>query len=115
MIPDIGQGGCAALEDSVVLARCLAKALSEKSSKESKENNKREMDENKRIEMGLKKYAKERKWESIEFISTAYIAGFIQQSNDKIMAFLRDKILATFLAGLQLKKADFDCGKHRIS
>ena len=39
MIPDIGQGGCAALEDSIVLARCLAKALSEKTSKESKENN----------------------------------------------------------------------------
>ena len=39
MIPDISQGGCAALEDNVVLARCLAKALSEKTSKESKENN----------------------------------------------------------------------------
>ena len=115
MIPDISQGGCAALEDNVVLARCLAKELSKKTSKESKENDKREMDENKRIEIGLKKYAKERKWESIELISTAYIAGFIQQSNYKIMAFLRDKILATFLAGLQLKKADFDCGKLRIS
>ena len=42
--------------------------------------------------MGLKKYAKERKWRSIELISTAYIVGFIQQSNGKIMNFLRDKI-----------------------
>ena len=115
MIPDIGQGGCAALEDSVVLARCLAKALSEKTSKESKEKDEREMDEYKMIEMGFKKYAKERKWGSIELISTTYIVDFIRQSNDKIMAFLRDKILATFLAGLQLKKADFDCGKLRNS
>ncbi|KAF3965102.1 hypothetical protein CMV_010681 [Castanea mollissima] len=88
MIPDIGQGGCAALEDSVVLARCLAKALSGKTSKESKEKDEREMDEYKRIEMGLKKCAKERKWGSIELISTAYIVGLIQQSNDKILAFL---------------------------
>ena len=115
MIPDIGQGGCATLEDSVVLARCLAKALSKKTSKESKEKDEREMDEYKRIEMGFKKYAKERKWGSIELISTTYIVGFIQESNDKIMAFLRDKILATFLAGLQLKKAVFDCGKLRSS
>lgn len=27
MTPDIGQGGCAALEDGVVLARCLGEAL----------------------------------------------------------------------------------------
>nr|POF08944.1 fad-dependent urate hydroxylase [Quercus suber] len=115
MTPDIGQGGCAALEDSVVLARCLAKALSDETSKESKDKDERELDEYKRIEMGLKKYAKERKWRNIELISTAYIVGFIQQSNGKIMTFLRDKILTTFLSGLPLKKADFDCGKLRIS
>ncbi|KAF3949403.1 hypothetical protein CMV_024718 [Castanea mollissima] len=115
MTPDIGQGGCAALEDSVVLARCLAKALFDETSKESKDKDERELDEYKRIEMGLNKYAKERKWRSIELISTAYIVGFIQQSNGKIITFLRDKILATFLSGLQLKKADFDCGKLRIS
>ena len=115
MTPDTGQGGCVALEDSVILGRCLAKALSDETSKESKDKDERELDEYKRIEMGLKKYAKERKWRSIELISTAYIVGFIQQSNGKIMTFLRDKILATFLSGLQLKKADFDCRKLRIS
>ena len=112
MTLDIVQGGCATLEDSVM---CLAKALSNETSRESKDKDERELDEYKRIEMGLKKYAKERKWRSIELISTAYIVGFIQQSNGKIMTFLRDKILATFLSGLQLKKADFDCRKLRIS
>ncbi|GMY05408.1 monooxygenase 2-like [Fagus crenata] len=110
MTPEIGQGGCASLEDGVVLARCIAKALSEKTSKESKEK-----DEYKRIEMGLKKYAKERKWRSIKLICTAYIVGFIQQSDGKIMTFFRDKVLSAFLAGLQLKMADFDCGKLSIS
>jgi 2-polyprenyl-6-methoxyphenol hydroxylase-like FAD-dependent oxidoreductase len=115
MTPDIGQGGCAALEDGVVLARCLAEALSGKTSRETKEKAEREMDEYKRIEMGLKKYAKERKWRSIDLISTAYIAGFIEQSDGKVMTFLRDKILAVFLAGLLLKKSSFDCGKLFIS
>ncbi|XP_059459054.1 monooxygenase 2-like [Corylus avellana] len=111
MTPDIGQGGCAALEDGVVLARCLAEAISGK----TKEKAETEMDEYKRIEMGLKKYAKERKWRSIELITTAYIVGFIEQSDGKVMTFLRDKIFAVFLAGLLLKKSSFDCGKLIIS
>jgi len=37
MTPDIGQGGCSALEDGVVLARCLAEALNEKESAETKD------------------------------------------------------------------------------
>lgn len=112
MTPDIGQGGCAALEDGVVLARCLAEALKKELNVEGKE---REREEYKRVEMGLKKYAAERRWRSFELISTAYIVGAIQQSDGKIMNILRDTILAKFLAGLLLKKADFDCGKLNIS
>ena len=53
MTLDIVQGGCATQEDSV---RCLAKALSNETSRESKDKDERELDEYKRIEMGLKKY-----------------------------------------------------------
>ncbi|KAE8008786.1 hypothetical protein FH972_005262 [Carpinus fangiana] len=108
MTPDIGQGGGAALEDGVVLARCLAEALLKGSGEEDKE-------QHERIEMGLKKYAQERTWRAIELISTSYFAGFIQQSEGKIMNFLRDKFLAKYLRGLLLKRADFDCGKLSIS
>ncbi|PON89947.1 FAD/NAD(P)-binding domain containing protein [Trema orientale] len=113
MTPDIGQGGCSALEDGVILARCLAEALLKEPSKEEKKKGQKE--EHQRIEMGLKKYAKERKWRSFELISTAYIVGYLQQSHGKVMTFLRDKCLAKFLAGLLLKKADFDCGKLSLS
>ena len=75
--PDTGQGGCVALEDSVILGRCLAKALFDETSKESKDKDERELDEYRRIEMRLKKYAKGRKWISIELISTTYIVDFI--------------------------------------
>ncbi|KAK7856483.1 monooxygenase 2 [Quercus suber] len=115
MTPDIGQGGCAALEDGVVLAKCLAGALLKEQSEETKEKGDREREEYKRIEMGLKKYAKERRWRSIELISTAYIVGFVQQGDGKVTTFFRDNILAAFLAGLLLKRADFDCGKLSFS
>ncbi|GFZ00512.1 FAD/NAD(P)-binding oxidoreductase family protein [Actinidia rufa] len=72
-------------------------------------------DEYKRIEMGLKKFARERRWRGFELISTAYMVGFMQQSDGVVMNFLRDKIFAAFLAGLLLKRADFDCGKLCIS
>ncbi|KAL3814002.1 hypothetical protein ACJIZ3_015270 [Penstemon smallii] len=104
MTPDLGQGGCAALEDSIVLARVLAEALKEKSSEEN---------EHRRICEGVEKFAKERRWRGFELISTAYIVGFLQQSNGIVLNFFRDK-LAKFLGGLLLKKASFDCGKLNV-
>ncbi|XP_062176630.1 monooxygenase 2-like isoform X2 [Alnus glutinosa] len=109
MTPDIAQGGCAALEDGVVLARCLAEALLKEPGGE-----KGEREECKWIEMGLNKYAKERRWRSIALISIAYMVGFIQQGDGKVMHFLRDKVSA-YLPGLRFKMADFDCGKLSIS
>lgn len=60
MTPEIGQRGCFAMEDGVVLARCLAEALSESRNEEWKN-----------IEKGLEKYAKERRWRSMALISFA--------------------------------------------
>ncbi|XP_030522955.1 monooxygenase 2-like [Rhodamnia argentea] len=108
MTPDIGQGGCAALEDGIVLARCLGEALKDKQGVCSEE-------EYKRIEMGLRSYAKERRWRAFELITTAYIVGFIQQSNGRVMNFLRNRVLATFMAGQPLKMASYDCGKLSAS
>ncbi|XP_052194833.1 monooxygenase 2-like isoform X2 [Diospyros lotus] len=109
MTPDIGQGGCAALEDGIVLARCLAEALLQKPAVASKE--KPEKEEFRRIEMGLKKYAQQRRWRSFELIATASLFGCIQQSNGPVMRFLREKVLAVFLSWLLLKRASFDCGQ----
>ncbi|KAK3412739.1 hypothetical protein EUGRSUZ_I01437, partial [Eucalyptus grandis] len=108
MTPDIGQGGCSALEDGVVLARCLGEALRDNQSMSSEE-------EYKRIEMGLQRYAKERRWRAFELISTVYMVGYIQQGNGKVLNFLRDRVLATVLARQLLKMASFDCGKLSAS
>jgi 2-polyprenyl-6-methoxyphenol hydroxylase-like FAD-dependent oxidoreductase len=108
MTPDIGQGGCSAMEDGVILARCLGEAIKAKSLKGETEEN--EEEGYKRIEEGLKKYAGERKWRSIDLITTAYTVGFIQQSRGKWMNMFRDRFLSSYLSRMLLKKSHFDCG-----
>ncbi|XP_058090832.1 monooxygenase 2-like isoform X2 [Magnolia sinica] len=102
MTPDLGQGGCSALEDGVTLARCIGEALLGKSTEEE--------DECGWIRRGLDKYAKERRWRVFDLITTSYVLGWIQQSNGVVMSFLRDKCFAGLMAGIYLEKADFDCG-----
>ncbi|KAL5731216.1 hypothetical protein ACHQM5_003966 [Ranunculus cassubicifolius] len=107
MTPDLAQGGCAALEDAIVLARCLGEVFSTKETKENVE----EEEEYMRIEKALKKFADERKWRSLRLIATAYMVGRMQQSSGKVINFLRDKVLSPYLAGMLLSIGDFDCGK----
>ncbi|KAL9682553.1 hypothetical protein QQ045_014354 [Rhodiola kirilowii] len=104
MTPDIGQGGCVALEDAVVLARCIAQALKETG-----------VEEHKRIEMGLGKYAKERRWRAFQLVSAAYVVGWIQVGRWKVTRFVRDKFLSPYLAILMFKSTGFDCGKLTVS
>ncbi|GAB2291918.1 hypothetical protein Dimus_026168 [Dionaea muscipula] len=110
MTPDLGQGACSALEDAVVLARCLAVAVLDR---ERSEQDQEEEDaaEYERIKMALSKYAKERKWRGADLVTTAYVLGTIQQSNGKVMSFIRDKLLAPFLAAMIVKKTTFNCGQ----
>ncbi|TYK12110.1 FAD-dependent urate hydroxylase-like [Cucumis melo var. makuwa] len=105
MTPDLGQGGCSALEDGVILARCLAEAMSRNPNGEVEDK-----EEYKRIEKGLEKYAKERRWRSIKLIIASYVVGSIQESKGKVMNYLRDNILADSLVGVLMKISDFDCG-----
>ncbi|XVE48831.1 hypothetical protein DITRI_Ditri01bG0034000 [Diplodiscus trichospermus] len=113
MTPYIGQGGCSAMEDGVILARCLAEALQKPDGK-NKENENEEEEEHKRIESGLKKYAKERRWRSFNLVATAYIAGTIQENNGMIMSYIK-KLLFLFVFGLLARIVAFDCGKLTIS
>ncbi|KAF6159025.1 hypothetical protein GIB67_022180 [Kingdonia uniflora] len=107
MTPDIGQGACSALEDGIILARCLAEALCRIPS-DSEDVGIEE--ESRRIKKGLEKFGKERRWRSFELISTAYMVGKIQQSSGKVINYLRDELLSAFLARILLKRAEFDCG-----
>ncbi|XP_073026290.1 monooxygenase 2-like isoform X2 [Primulina eburnea] len=109
MTPDIGQGGCSALEDAVVLARNLVDALTRKSSTGMLESG--EELEHRMIEIGLKKYARERRWRSVKLVSAAYVVGFVQQSDGILLSFLREKLFAKYLGGTLFRMSKFDCGK----
>lgn len=111
MTPDIGQGGCSALEDGVILARCLAEALLKKPRDEIQN----EEEEYARIEKGLDKFAKERRWRSFSLISVAYVVGFIQERDGKVLSFLKEKFLSQFTVSCVFKMADFHCGELNIS
>nr|TKV98136.1 LOW QUALITY PROTEIN: hypothetical protein SEVIR_9G540300v2 [Setaria viridis] len=93
MTPELGQGGCAALEDGVVLARCLGEAFAAAT-----------------MGAALEKYAEARRWRSIQLITAAYVVGFIQQSNNVVVKFLRDTFLSPLLAKTLVAMADYDCG-----
>ncbi|KAK8564355.1 hypothetical protein V6N12_036481 [Hibiscus sabdariffa] len=93
MTPDIGQGGCSALEDGVVLARCLGEALLKPAGKAEEEYE--------RIETGLKRFAKERRWRSFDLIATAFMVGYIQQKDEKVQS------LSLSLARCSKQIADF--------
>ncbi|KAG0469452.1 hypothetical protein HPP92_016152 [Vanilla planifolia] len=63
MTPDLGQGGCLALEDAIVLARCVARAGTAK-----------EMEE------GMSRYVAERRWRAAWVVAASYFSGFVQQA-----------------------------------
>eukprot|EP01018_Ginkgo_biloba_P006581 Gb_22081 [translate_table: standard] len=74
MTPDMGQGGGMALEDAVVLGRCLGEAMIKGQNGTSDD----EVDQCIRIEMALKKYVEERKWRVFGFTVGSYISGILQ-------------------------------------
>ncbi|KAH6780224.1 hypothetical protein C2S52_011461 [Perilla frutescens var. hirtella] len=104
MTPDLGQGGCSAVEDGVVLARCLGEALSSSTVKEG------DRDCVKMVK-GLEKYAKERRWRSFSLVSIAYVVGFLQETDNKVVSFFRKRFLSRFTVEPFVRMADFDCGK----
>ncbi|XP_021773124.1 uncharacterized protein LOC110737063 [Chenopodium quinoa] len=108
MTPDLGQGGCSALEDGVILGRCLADVLLEKSSCQEKQNDENEYE---RIKRGLNDYAKKRRWRALDLISTGYMLGWAQEFDRFGMRILREKLLSAYLTRFFTKKADIDPGQ----
>ncbi|KAH0707884.1 hypothetical protein KY289_012960 [Solanum tuberosum] len=94
--------------DSVVIAKCLGEAL-------IKPITEQEDYESTKIRKGLEKYAKERRWRSFTFISAAYLSGFLQESDNKIISFLRQHFLAGVTISVTLRIANFDCGRLTVS
>lgn len=104
MTPDLGQGGCAALEDAVVLGRHIGNSfIKNKGIVTTGDNN---------VAQAIDGYVKERKWRVIGLIIGSYLSGWVQNGGSKWwMKFLRDVIFYRLLFGWILSIAKYDCGK----
>ncbi|KAJ0967528.1 hypothetical protein J5N97_024445 [Dioscorea zingiberensis] len=96
MTPDIGQGGCLALEDAVVLARNVANRV----------NN---------VAEGTEKYAKERRWRAASLIAVAFFGGWVQQGGSGVwwwaVKLFRDSIFYKLVYAKMFHSIDqYDCG-----
>ncbi|XP_047976186.1 monooxygenase 2-like [Salvia hispanica] len=100
MTPDLGQGACSAIEDSVVLARCLGEALSQVGDEEVYV----------KMEKGLDKFGRERRWRSFSLVSTAYVVGVLQETDNRFVSFFRKMFLSKFTVEPFVRMSDFDCG-----
>jgi len=86
MTPDLGQGACSALEDAVVLARCLS------ASNINAEDINWGEEEERKIEECFKKYAQARKWRVWRVVGGAFLAGFVLDGSSSLIRFFRDWI-----------------------
>ncbi|KQK23585.1 monooxygenase 2 [Brachypodium distachyon] len=94
--PDLAQGACQALEDGVVLARCLGDAMAGGGGES--------------VEAALQRYAGLRRWRSAQVIAASYMVGLMQQSENAALRFVRDRLLSGVLAKVLLMMPDYDCG-----
>lgn len=95
MTPDLGQGGCAALEDAVVLARCLANSPHSMAS-------------------GMEMYVKERRWRVAGLITGAFLSGWVQQGwsgwSGWMVKLFRDHLFYRFVWPRIVNVVHYDCG-----
>ncbi|KAJ4966650.1 hypothetical protein NE237_018499 [Protea cynaroides] len=104
MTPDLGQGGCSALEDAVVLGRHMAKSLLP---------NPNGHGQIVAVEAAraIEGYVKERRWRAVGLITGSYLSGWVQQNGSGFfMKFLRDVIFYKFLSNWVFD-VHYNCGK----
>ncbi|XP_030543720.2 monooxygenase 2-like [Rhodamnia argentea] len=100
MTPDLGQGGCLALEDAVVLGRHIRSSISKWGELETRD-----------ISSTLERYMRERRWRAAMLITASFLSGWVQQDGSSWRTrFLRD-IFYKFLLVRVLSASRYNCGK----
>ncbi|KAI6699753.1 hypothetical protein NL676_014077 [Syzygium grande] len=87
MSPDLGQGGCSALEDMVALGRPVGDSISKHGKLVTHD-----------MKFSLERYAKERRWRAATLITASYLSGWVQQDGSgRLMKFLGDVVFYRLL------------------
>lgn len=99
--PDLGQGGCLALEDAVVLGRHIGNSIKDVGKIESKN-----------VGLAIEKYVAERRWRAATVITASFLSGWIQQDGSNwVRKFLRDSVFYKFFLSRIHGIIRYDCGK----
>ncbi|XP_026390187.1 monooxygenase 2-like [Papaver somniferum] len=113
MTPDLGQGGCSALEDAVVLGRHIGNSYIRNGGTLSQED----------LEVEIGMYVKERRFRTAGLITGSYISGWAQQGGGGVGRIASSRVvgwLAKFVRDTVFYKIGFrrlvglvqyDCGK----
>lgn len=115
MTPNLGQGGCTALEDSIVLTRKLTEALRSSSSSNSTGSNSEDMFselDKGRIGAALTEYESERWTRTFRLTLKSYVFGTLLAIDNSLICFVRNNIALpiVFRASVVLGSSKYDCG-----
>ncbi|KAL8133080.1 hypothetical protein AgCh_008516 [Apium graveolens] len=101
MTPDLGQGGCSALEDAVVLGRCIG---------ESYLKNERQLVSSE-VAKAIDDYVKERRWRVAGLIAASFVSGWMQDGSSWLKRFIRNAIFYRIFRQYFSNITNYDCGK----
>ncbi|XP_078171867.1 monooxygenase 1-like [Carex rostrata] len=104
MGPFIGQGGAAALEDAVVLTRCLSNVINAPANASS-DKKWAEM-----VREAIDLYVKERMPRLLKLSWQSYFVGILNCNKSWLMKLVANFLLRLFFGGNSLNHALFDCG-----
>ncbi|KAM6563610.1 hypothetical protein CsatB_023608 [Cannabis sativa] len=104
MTPDLGQGGCAALEDAVVLGRHIGTSIQQNGGLVQPQ-----------MAKALADYVEERRWRATWLIIGSYLTGWVQEGGSLWgLKFLRDIIFYGLLFRKIGTLMQYDCGNLPI-
>ncbi|KAM6563611.1 hypothetical protein CsatB_023609 [Cannabis sativa] len=101
MTPDLGQGGCSALEDAVVLGRHIGACIAQKGGLVPREMIK-----------AVSNYAEERRWRVTWLVTGSFLSGWVQHGGPMWgLKFFRDAIFYKFVFPRIARVMHYNCGK----
>ena len=101
MTPDLGQGGCAALEDAVVLGRHIGNSLIANGRLEPIRD----------VALAIEGYVLERRWRVGWLVMGSYSLGWVQRSEKKWwMKYFFRHVIFIFLSVFFIRVSQYNCG-----
>ena len=107
MGPFLGQGGSAAMEDAVVLARNLAQKFS---TPDESEKGRQVMSHHRIVEEAFDQYVNERRMRIVRLSTQTYLIGVILGTKSSVVKFIAIIILVVLFRD-QTAHTKYDCGK----